>query len=106
MSSVYWNIVYSKEADKDLINIKEYLTFYTSKEYASRYVLSIISAIDKLRIFPERYPVFPDEPWTSLGLRYFNVKSYIVFYKLIKIKSEILVVRILNKRQDVVNQLR
>lgn len=87
MSSVYWNIVYSKE-------------------YASRYVLSIISVIDKLRIFPERYPVFPDEPWTSLGLRYFNVKSYIVFYKLIKIKSQILVVRILNKRQDVVNQLR
>ena len=56
--------------------------------------------IQKLDFMPESFRLFEKEPWKSIGLRYFSVDIYIVFYIVNNEKLEVNVLRVLYGKMD------
>ncbi len=47
---------------------------------AIRITDKIMDEIKKLDSMPERFSLYQEDPWYSLGLRFFPVENYTVFY--------------------------
>lgn len=96
-----WQIEISNEASNDLRQIANYLAItLQSPDTARNIPLLIIDEIKQLNPFPSRHPLYSEEPWHSRGVRFFIVKNYIVFYHADVQTNEILVLRIMHKRQN------
>lgn len=55
--------------------------------------------------FPERNPLYRDEPWYNQGVRFLSVKNYLIFYT-VKSDNEIVsIVRIMYGGRDITRQL-
>ena len=86
----------SKEAQDDLINIKNYSRMNWGDQQTQEYLSEIKDSLEKLFISPELGKM-RDE--IIEGLRSLGVGRHIIFYRLCK--TEIEVARILHKRMDV-----
>ena len=74
-------IVYTLTARQDLREIYEYIAFtLLVPETARSLTGKIMADIRSLEAFPERNPLYKDEPWHSQGVRFLPVKNYLVFY--------------------------
>ena len=63
----------------------------------------IMADIRSLEKFPERNPLYKDEPWYSQGVRFMPVKNYLVFYT---VKNEtVSIARIMYGGRDISKQL-
>jgi len=93
----------SKKARKDLKGIWLYTFEKWSFEQADRYISLIISEIERHATNPGQGR---DRSLLRAGYRSFQVKSHVVFYRTIKEKTEIEVIRVLHKSMDVANRLR
>ena len=97
---------YSVSARNDLRNIYEYIALQLLvPDTASALVEKIMAEIRTLESFPERNPLYRDEPWHSLGMRYMPVKNYIVFYTVIKELDTVAITRIIYGGRDINKQL-
>ena len=99
-------LVYTFTAHKDLREIYEYIAYtLLVPETARSLTEKIISEIRSLEEYPERNPLYRDEPWHSQGVRFLPVKNYLVFYT---VKSEtwtVSVARIMYGGRDISRQL-
>lgn len=74
-------IVYTHTARQDLREIYEYIAYtLLVPETARSLTDKIMSEVRSLEEFPERNPLYKDEPWRSQGVRFLPVKNYLVFY--------------------------
>lgn len=99
-------IFYTAEAKRDLRSIY----FYIAEELlvpdtAAGQVQRIMKEIRSLREMPMRYRLYDDEPWHSLGLRFFPVDNYLVFYLPDESTDTVRIVRIMYKGRDIRKQL-
>ena len=76
-----WNIVYSEQARLDLRRIYEYI----SNEL--------------------RHHLYEEEPWHSMGIRFFPVDNYLVFYLPNETEEIVNIVRIMYGGRDIRKQL-
>ena len=99
-------IVYSNTARQDLQEIYEYIAFtLLVPETARSLTEKIMTEIRSLEEFPERNPLYRDEPWYSQGVRFLSVNNYLVFYT-VKSDNEIVsIVRIMYGGRDITRQL-
>ena len=97
-------VVYSLKARQDLIDIMHYIAFeLLSPEAAHHTAGRIMEAVRSLAVMPERNPLYKEEPWRSLGIRFVPAQNYLVFYM---VDAEtVSVVRILYGGRDVSRQL-
>ena len=72
---------------------------------ANRITDKFLNMIKNLNSMPKRYPLYPEEPWYSLGLRYFPVENYIVFYYPEDNKQIVQIIRIMYSGQDISGNL-
>lgn len=101
-----WKIIYSNQSRVDLLNIDNYIRCdLLSPMAANRITDKFLSMIKNLNSMPKRYPLYPEEPWYSLGLRYFPVENYIVFYHLEDKKQIVQIIRIMYSGQDISGHL-
>lgn len=76
-----WKVIYSGQAKLDLLNISDYIRYnLLAPQSAIRITDKIMDEIKKLDSMPERFSLYQEEPWYSLGLRFFPVENYTVFY--------------------------
>lgn len=76
-----WKVIYSGQAKLDLLNIADYIRYnLLAPQSAIRITDKIMDEIKKLDSMPERFSLYQEEPWYSLGLRFFPVENYTVFY--------------------------
>ena len=76
-----WKVIYSGQAELDLLNIADYIRYnLLAPQSAIRITDKIMDEIKKLDSMPERFSLYQEEPWYSLGLRFFPVENYTVFY--------------------------
>lgn len=99
-------IVYSHTARRDLREIYEYIACTLLAPDAARSLTDRIMAdIRALEKFPERNPLYRDEPWHSQGVRFFPVRNYLVFYTMMSETETVSIVRILYGGCDISKQL-
>lgn len=98
------NIVYTYTARQDLRDIYEYISqVLLAPRTAQALTEKIMSEIKTLTEFPERNPLYKDEPWYSKGVRFLPVKNYLVFYTVTP--ETITIVRIMYGGRDTSRQL-
>lgn len=52
-----------------------------------------------------RFPLYKDDPWNSLGMRWFPVDNYLVFYFVDEQEQEVYIGRIMYKGRYIRKQL-
>jgi len=101
-----WSINYSEEAKKDLRDIYEYIAFeLLVPDIAAAQYKRIIDSVRQLDEMPLRFPLYKDEPWNGLGMRWFPVDNYLVFYFVDELSEQVFIVRIMYKGRDISCQL-
>ena len=99
-------IVYTHTARQDLREIYEYIAFTLLVPNTARSLAGKIMAdIRSLETFPERYPLYKDEPWYSQGVHFMPVKNYLVFYTVKKETETVSIARIMYGGRDISKQL-
>lgn len=101
-----YKIIYTKEAERDLTGIFEYIAINllvpeTAKEQARR----IMRAIDGLNELPGRHKLYEDAPWHSKRLRILPVDNYLVFYLVLEEGNTVALVRIMYSGRNIEQQL-
>ena len=92
----------TNEAFEDLKSIYNYIAITNSDSLnAAKVIKAIRNEINKLTTFPLRYPVFEFHPWDKVGLRYINIKSYLVLYLTDETNQVVNVLRIFHSKQDI-----
>ncbi|MDD3363124.1 MAG: type II toxin-antitoxin system RelE/ParE family toxin [Hespellia sp.] len=101
-----WRIVYSLQARQDLRSIFEYIfNELCAPDTAANQSRRIMKSIRDLEEMPLRYRLYEDEPWNSMGLRFFPVDNYLVFYLPNETKNAVNIVRIMYGGRDIRKQL-
>lgn len=99
-------IVYTHTARQDMREIYEYIAFTLLVPGTAHSLTDKIMAdIRSLEKFPERNPLYKDEPWRSQGVRFMPVKNYLVFYTLKKETETVSIARIMYGGRDISKQL-
>lgn len=99
-------IVYTLQAQQDLKNIYEYISYsLLAPDTARSMYQKIIQSARSLESTPERNPLYKNEPWHSQGVRFLPVKNYLLFYVVNKQTSTVSISRILYGGMDVSRQL-
>jgi plasmid stabilization system protein ParE len=100
----YYKVLYTPEAKSDLKSIYRYIAFsLKEKGTAINLVNRIRDAIKKLNTSPDRYAPVDWEPWKSMGMRYFPVGNYVVYYYVNHEDNFVMVNRIFYGGRDVQN---
>lgn len=64
-----------------------------------------MKAARSLEQMPMRYRLYEEEPWNSLGLRFFPVDNYLIFYLPDETNNVVNIIRIMYGGRDVKKQL-
>ena len=100
-----YNVLFTEHARDDLKSIYEYIAFeLLSPDTASSIIKVILATSNGLNSFPNRNPLYHEEPWKSLEVRFIPYKNYIIFYK-IDDNRTVTVARIMFGGRDIINQL-
>lgn len=76
-----YEVVVSEQAEDDLADIYSYIRDVLKSEINADAVLSrLYSAMEGLGSMAGSYHLYPNEPWFSLGIHYFSVNNYSIFY--------------------------
>lgn len=101
-----WDIVYSARAKRDLKDIYEYIAYeLLVPETAAGQTQRIMKEIRSLDEMPMRFRLYEEEPWHSVGLRFFPVDNYLVFYLADEAENTVNIVRIIYRGRDIRRQL-
>lgn len=101
MTSKY-KIIYSPEAVEDLRGIYYHIAKILLAPIAARnQVNRIRKEIKDLNFFPSRYAFIEWEPWRSMGVHYFTVDNYSIFYGIDEAELRVNIIRIFYSGQDI-----
>ena len=99
-------IFYTAGAKRDLRGIYSYIAEeLLVPDTAAGQVQRIMKEIRSLEEMPMRYRLYDDEPWHGLGLRFFPVDNYLVFYLPDDNTNAVRIVRIMYGGRDIRRQL-
>jgi addiction module RelE/StbE family toxin len=99
-----YNIVYSKEARQDLLDLKRYIKYNLQEpNIAKKLTDKIKMEINKLVNNSKIYSIIDDELIKKFEIRRIIVDNYIVFYRINNDKIQI--VRIIYSRRNWINLL-
>lgn len=101
-----YKIFYTAGAKCDLRGIYSYIAEeLLVPDTAAGQVQRIMKEIRSLEEMPMRYRLYDDEPWHGLGLRFFPVDNYLVFYLPDESTDTVRIVRIMYGGRDIRRQL-
>lgn len=76
-----YSVVLSDQAKEDVAEIYGYILNVLKSEINAESVLNrLYSAMNELSYMAESYHLYPKEPWCSMGVHYFSIGNYSVFY--------------------------
>lgn len=93
----------TEQAEDDLADIYSYiLTELKSSINADAVLGRLYTEINNLSFMADGYHLYPKEPWYSLGVHYFSITNYSIFYiiKEVEGRMEARVIRVANGRRD------
>lgn len=82
----YYKIIITPEAEKDLIDLYNYICYKLESPSGAKNVNNrILDYISNLSTFPNRYPIMDFEPARSMGIHRCVVGNYIICYVIIEL---------------------
>ena len=101
-----YNIEITAPAQQDMLSIVLYIRDVLQAPIAAQKLLQQMrEEIRGLCNMPERYPLWEDEPWHSMGLRKMVVKKYVVLYLIAEQRQAVQIVRVFYGGRDISAQL-
>lgn len=95
-----YQVLVSDNAKNDLEGIADYICNSLYAPVAAQKILKKLQdSILGLSVFPERYPIYAEEPWQSRGVRKMNEGNYNIFYVVQEL--QVVVLRVFYAGQDV-----
>ena len=94
-----YTVVLSDQAKEDVAEIYSYILNVLKSEMNAKAVLNrLYSAMEELYYIAESYHLYPNEPWNSMGVHYFSVGNYSIFY--VVENSVVTVIHVTYSRRD------
>ena len=101
-----YDVQITLQAEYDLRSIFEYIAYeLQSVQNAIGQLRRLEQSIDSLNQTPERFRIYPKEPWRSRGLRVMPVDHYLVFYVPNPASGMVSIVRVLYGGRNIEQQL-
>lgn len=102
-----YQIYITKHAESDLVDAADYIESVLLNPQASADLLDDVEdQISRLASFPKKYPHAADPLLKAWGIRYFNVKNYIVFYTVSEDEGIVCIIRFLPHQRNWVEILK
>lgn len=96
-----YNVVITEAAQRDLLDIFDYIAFELREPYsASRLLSKLRSKVKSLKEFPERNNLISEPKYEEQKIRWCPVENYIIFYQVSKEQSQVYIIRILYKKRN------
>lgn len=94
-----YSVRITRTAEHDLQKAVEYIEFVLLNPTAADSLLDELeTAMEKLSLFPEAFPIIPDSVLKEWNIRFVPVKNYLAFYTIFE--NEIYLVRFLYAKRD------
>ncbi len=101
-----YQIKISKQANKDLRDIYEYIAFtLLSPDNAKKLLNTLEKKIQSLENFPKRFKLYHDELWHDQELRVMPVNKFLVFYISDNQNQIVTILRIMYHGRNIPNEL-
>jgi len=96
-----FDIQISRPAEKDLLDIKNYISKELAQpETAQKFLAKLSHKINSLEKMAFRNPVVKDERLSRLGIRKLVVDNFLVFYYIKEEQKTVFIVRVLYYRRE------
>lgn len=96
-----YNVVITKPAQRDLLDIFDYIAFELREpESASLLLSKIRSKVNSLDEFPERNNIISEPKYELQKIRWCPVENYIAFYQVSEIQNQVYILRVLYKKRN------
>lgn len=96
-----YNVVITKPAQRDLLDIFDYIAFELREHETARNLLSKIRAkIISLEEFPERNNIISELKYAEQKIRWCPVENYIIFYQISESNDIVYILRVLYKKRN------
>ncbi len=101
-----YNVVITKAAQRDLLDIFDYIAFELREPESARRLLSKIrTKIKSLEELPERNPIVSEPKYEAQKIRWCSSENYVIFYQVSEIQNHVYIVRVLYKKRNWENLL-
>ncbi len=96
-----YSIVITETAQRDLLDIFDYIAFELREpDSASRLLSNISLKVKSLDEFPERNNLISEPKYEEQKIRWCPVENYVVFYQVSKELSQVYIIRVLYKKRN------
>ena len=96
-----YSVLVTDRAEADMEKAADYIEYSLRNPIAADNLLSECKkAIEGLAEMPERFSLVDDSILASWGIRSFNVKNYILFYRIDKERKKVFILRFLYGRSS------
>ena len=96
-----YNIVITEAAQRDLLDIFDYIAFELRESDSARRLLSKIrTKVKSLEEFPERNKVISEPKYEAQKIRWCPVENYVIFYQVSDLQNHVFIIRVLYKKRN------
>lgn len=95
------DVVFTKPAEDDLVDIEYYISFELSNSQASERIVSgILNTAEKLGLYPNSHPVINNNILRRVNLRMTRFGNYNIFYYFDERNDRVYIIRVLYNKVD------
>jgi toxin ParE1/3/4 len=96
-----YNVVITDTAQRDLLDIFDYITFELREpDSASRLLSKIRTKVKSLEEFPERNSMIFEPKYEAHKIRWCPVENYVIFYQVSELQNQVYIIRVLYKKRN------
>jgi len=96
-----YNVVITEVAQRDLLDIFDYIAFELREpDSASRLLSKIRSKVKSLKEFPVRNNLISEPKYEEQKIRWCPVENYIIFYQVSKEQFQVYIIRVIYKKRN------
>ena len=101
-----YNIVITEAAQRDLLDIFDYIAFELREpDSASRLLSKIRNKVLSLEDYPERNNLISEPKYEAQMIRWCPVENYVIFYQVSELHNQVYIIRVLYKKRNWENLL-
>lgn len=90
-----YQITLTKRAADDIIDIGDYIAYTLLEPDTSKnFIKGLRKSISQLKFFPYKFPLVKDDVLQNQGIRCMPYKNYYIFYEIIEITHNVIILRI------------
>ena len=95
-----YNVVITKPAQRDLLDIFDYIAFdLREPETASKLLSKVRLKVKSLEVFPERNNIISEPKYAERNVKWCPIENYVIFYQVSEVQTTVNILRVLyNKR--------